>query len=137
MPIVKRKRASPETQSKKSTAKGVRREDTSGSATGTSRKTRTAGPNERYATLLAENERLLTRIQSLEAEVARLRDETVPPDDSAPADEVLAEAVRRSGLNPGDILTHYNHGFGRIVLVPKTGSRVVIDLLGDRREEAP
>ena len=77
---------------------------------------------------LTENKRLRRRISALEAEVDHLRRHGGDAGEILPDDEDLARALQESGLEAGDLITHYNHGHGRIVLVPKAGDRVVVDL---------
>ncbi|MFQ5915942.1 MAG: hypothetical protein ACE5JS_22430 [Nitrospinota bacterium] len=136
MADMKRKRASPAKPSKEKSARGVGERGPASSAKRESPTGQTPAFKKQYESALAENKRLAAAIQLLKAEVERLRREAGGPGEPVLEDGDVAEALRRTGLKPDEILTYYNHGHGRIVLVPKSGKRVVVDLLRGPREEA-
>ena len=127
MPEAKRKRASPGNGAKKEVKEGKDRGESPVSPKRRRRGGSSSDLKTRCETALAEGERLRERVHALEAEVDRLRHAVGKASALGPDDEDLARALRESGLEPGDLLTHYNHGHGRIVLVPKAGDRVVVD----------
>lgn len=151
MPEAKRKRASPARRKKVEATDAGGGKETAAPRKRTPRMNHKADPANlvgRDESALAEGERRSAEIRPLEAEAERPREtagqpsapalqESVPGD-AAPDDSELAEALRLSGLRPEDILTHYNHGGGRVVLVPKRGDRMVVTLGGQPgREEVP
>ena len=143
MPEPKRKRASPAARAgKKETLGRSQKKHLSSS----SRKRATSQYSKSQPDLkvvLAENERLSARVRELETELKRVRPESRAPNPSTPriggpGDEGLAEALRKSGMKAEQLLTHYNHGRGRIVLVPESGDRVVVEMdAGQTEKEAP
>lgn len=148
MPEAKRKRASPARRKKVEATDAGGGKETAASRKRTPRMSHKAALAERDESTPAEGERRSAEIRPLEAEAEPLRAEAEQPPapilresvpgDAAPDDSELAEALRLSGLRPEDILTHYNHGGGRVVLVPKRGDRVVVTLGGQPgREEVP